>query len=54
MKSPSRIAVSPQATDEELAAVLAALAARPRPRPTADNYEKWRRARQIAVAQAIR
>lgn len=54
MTRPPRFAVSPPATDEELAAVLAALAARPRSRPAADNYEKWRRARQIAVAQAIR
>ncbi|WP_375488629.1 hypothetical protein [uncultured Jatrophihabitans sp.] len=40
------------ATPVEVAAVLAALAAQRAREQPVNNYEKWRRVRQIAVAQA--
>jgi hypothetical protein len=56
MSDPSRFEVSHPVTDDEVAAVVAALTAlatRPR-RPVEDNYAKWRRVRQFTVAQALR
>jgi hypothetical protein len=38
------------ASDEELAAVIAALASRPEP-PESSGYEKWRRARRAALSR---
>ena len=57
MTGPGRFEVSPPVTDDEVAAVVAALtasAARSRGPVVDDNYAKWRRVRQITVAQALR